>query len=208
MRHALHAAMMIALGLGALPAAAQDLAPGVQSLIDELRPEAGLRRGIRLPAAPAPAGTPLPTAPQQGAGSAGPPARPSQAAAAPLGATTAPPGVAAVSLTVNFATGSARLTPQAEAVLDNLGRALSSDQLAPFRFRVEGHTDTVGSRALNQSLSEERANAVRSFLMRRHGIPAARLEAVGLGEQQPLVATGDEAAEPRNRRVQVLNLGG
>ena len=190
-------------GLGGGAASAQDLTPGVQSLIDSLQPEAGLRRGIRLPAQPAPAGTPVPAAPA--------PSRPVASAAPPvpdLTATTAPPGVAAVSLTVNFATGSARLTPQAEAVLDNLARALGSPQLTPFRFRVEGHTDTVGSRALNQTLSEQRAAAVRDYLVRRHGVAPARLEAVGLGEQQPLVPTPEETAEPRNRRVQILNLGG
>lgn len=172
--------------------AAQELPASVQGLIDELRPEAAQRRGIRLPAQPAPAGTPTQPTP------AGPVST----------ATTAPPGVAAVSLTVNFATGSARLTPQAEAVLEDLGRALASPQLTPFRFRVEGHTDTVGSRAMNQSLSEARAAAVRDHLVRRHGIAPARLEAIGLGEQQPLVATPDETPEARNRRVQILNLGG
>ena len=184
-------------GLGGVPAVAQDLTPGVQSLIESLQPEAGLRRGIRLPAQPTPAGTPIPA----------PSAQP-QATPPTLTVTTAPPGVAAVSLTVNFATGSARLTPQAEGVLDNLARALASPQLTPFRFRVEGHTDTVGSRMLNQALSEQRANVVRDYLVRRHGIAPARLEAVGLGEQQPLVPTPEETAEPRNRRVQILNLGG
>lgn len=179
-------ALILLATLMPLAAPAQELPPAVQGLIDELRPEAGQRRGIRLPAQPAPTGAPPPVST----------------------VTTAPPGVAAVSLTVNFATGSARLTPQAESVLDDLGRALGSAQLAPFRFRVEGHTDTVGSRALNQSLSEARAAAVRDYLVRRHGIAPARLEAIGLGEQQPLVATPDETPEARNRRVQILNLGG
>jgi outer membrane protein OmpA-like peptidoglycan-associated protein len=195
MRRSVILAVMVGLLGASAPALAQDLVPGVQSLIDGLRPEAGLRRGIRLPAAPAPAGTPMPA----------PPAPPP---ATTLSATTAPPGVAAVSLTVNFATGSARLTPDASAVLDNLGGALGSPDLAAFRFRLEGHTDTVGSRGLNQSLSEARAHAVRNYLIQRHGIAPSRLEAVGLGEQQPLVPTPDETAEPRNRRVQILNLGG
>ncbi|MGG5812366.1 OmpA family protein [Falsiroseomonas sp. CW058] len=201
MRPALTIATMLGLlgGLPASQAAAQDLVPGVESLIEGLQPDAGLRRGIRLPATPAPDGTPLPPLGQSAAPAPSPGA---------LAATTAPPGVAAVSLTVNFATGSAALTPQAEAVLDNLARALASPQLTPFRFRVEGHTDTVGSRTLNQALSEARAGAVRDYLVRRHRIAAARIEAVGLGEQQPLVPTPDETAEPRNRRVQILNLGG
>jgi outer membrane protein OmpA-like peptidoglycan-associated protein len=182
----------------AQPAAAQDLAPPVQRLIEQLRPEAGATRGIRLPSATPPAAS-APTRPTAPA---------SAAAAADTTATTAPPGVAAVSLTVTFATGSTRLTPEAERVLDSLGGALGSPQLAPYRFRIEGHTDTVGSRQLNQSLSERRAEAVRDHLVRAYGIAPSRLEAVGLGEQQLLVATPDETAEVRNRRVQILNLGG
>jgi outer membrane protein OmpA-like peptidoglycan-associated protein len=178
-----------ALGM-ALPASAQDLAPPVRQLIEQLRPEAGATRGIRLPSAQPAATTPA------------------TPAAADTTATTAPPGVAAVSLTVTFATGSTRLTPEAERVLDSLGNALGSAQLAPYRFRIEGHTDTVGSRELNQSLSERRAVAVRDHLVQRYGIAPSRLEAVGLGEQQLLIATPDDTAEVRNRRVQILNLGG
>lgn len=170
--------------LGAMP-------PAVESLIDGLQPEAGLRRGIRLPSAAPAAGLPIPGTPDPG-----------------LTATTAPPGVAAIALRVNFATGAATLTPEAEQVLTNLGAALASPQLAGFRFRVEGHSDTVGGRAPNQALSERRAQAVRNNLIQRHGIAASRLEAIGLGEQQPLVPTPDETPEPRNRRVQILNLGG
>ncbi len=123
-------------------------------------------------------------------------------------ATTAPPGLPAVSLMVTFATGSAALTPQAEAVLASLARALASPDLAQARFRIEGHTDTVGDAAMNQGLSERRAAAVRDLLVARFGIEAGRLEVMGFGESTLLVPTGDGRAEPRNRRVQVVNLGG
>jgi outer membrane protein OmpA-like peptidoglycan-associated protein len=174
---------LAALALLAGPALAQDSAPNVQSLIESLDPDSPRVRGIRVPGAPPPETTPLTT-------------------------TTAPPGAAAVSLTVNFASGSAALSPAATEVLDNLGQALGSARLAGYRFRVEGHTDTVGPEALNRDLSERRAAAVRDFLVQRHGVAAQRIEAVGLGEQQLLVATPDEAPEPRNRRVQVVNIGG
>ena len=62
--------------------------------------------------------------------------------------------------------------------------------------------------ASNQALSERRAAAVRNFLMQRYNVDAARLTAVGMGESQPLVPTGDEVAQPRNRRVQIVNVGG
>jgi outer membrane protein OmpA-like peptidoglycan-associated protein len=122
-------------------------------------------------------------------------------------ATTAAPGRRAVSLMVTFATGSAQITPQAEVLLQALARALASPELARWRFRIEGHTDTVGDAAMNQALSERRAEAVRDVLVQRHGIAASRLETVGFGESMLLVPTGEGRAEPRNRRVQILNLG-
>jgi len=174
--------------------------PDLQQLIDQLQPST---RGIRVPSeAPPPMAQPGSTTPQAA------PARPS-ADAMPASApgTTAPPGLPAASLTVLFAMGSATLTPAAERTLDVLGRALTSAQLAPYRFRIEGHTDTVGSAELNQALSERRAAAVRDYLASRFGVDPSRLEAVGLGQNQLLVHTPDETPEPRNRRVQVVNLG-
>ena len=60
---------------------------------------------------------------------------------------------------ITFATGSAELTPDAIRILDNLGKALVSTDLATFKFRIEGHTDTVGTPDYNLELSERRANA-------------------------------------------------
>lgn len=123
------------------------------------------------------------------------------------------PGVTAqrrpsIDLTVTFATGSAAITPAGERVLAELGEALASPDLAQYRFRLEGHTDTVGDTRTNQSLSERRAAAVATWLIRRYRIQPERLEAIGMGESTPLVATPDSTPEPRNRRVRVVNLGG
>ena len=112
-----------------------------------------------------------------------------------------------VSLTVNFASGSADLTADAIRTLDELGRALASKDLAGYRFRIEGHTDTVGSRDYNQALSERRAAAVVDYVAQEYGVDPARLQAVGLGEDGLLVQTPADTPEPRNRRVQVINLG-
>ena len=113
----------------------------------------------------------------------------------------------AVNLTVNFANGSADLTPEAMKTLDELGQALSSKDLADYKFRIEGHTDTVGSANYNQALSERRAKAVVSYIASKYGVNTARLEPVGEGEQGLLVATPPQTPEPRNRRVQVINIG-
>lgn len=113
----------------------------------------------------------------------------------------------AASLHVEFPLGSAELTPAATRTLDELGKALTASQLASYRFRVEGHTDTVGSAQLNQALSERRAENVVSYLEGKYGISSTRLQAVGMGEQGLAVPTPENTPEPRNRRVVVVNIG-
>jgi outer membrane protein OmpA-like peptidoglycan-associated protein len=68
-------------------------------------------------------------------------------------------------------------------------------------FLIEGHTDAVGSRQYNQGLSEQRAYALYSDLVRYFGVPAFALEWVGYGEDFLLVPTPDK--EWRNRRVTI-----
>jgi OmpA-OmpF porin, OOP family len=113
-----------------------------------------------------------------------------------------------INLTVNFPTGTAELTSAARASLDALGHALSSSELSAFRFRIEGHTDNVGSREENRDLSQRRAEAVVSYLTSQYNVAPARLEAVGMGQENLLVETPPQTPEARNRRVQVVNLGG
>lgn len=127
----------------------------------------------------------------------------SPTSAVPSGAGQAP----SVSLIVLFATGSADLNPEATQTVDQLGRALSSQQLAGYKFRIEGHTDTVGTPAYNLALSKRRAETVASYLEQKFDISSSRLQAVGMGEKGLLVQTPNDTAEPRNRRVQVVNLG-
>jgi outer membrane protein OmpA-like peptidoglycan-associated protein len=67
---------------------------------------------------------------------------------------------------------------------------------------VVGHTDRVGSLAYNDTLSLRRAERVRSGLAQM-GIPPDQIRVAGRGEREPLVATEDEVAEPRNRRVEI-----
>ena len=207
MRQILAAALLI--GTVALPqAAGAQQNPSSEQIIDALRPNPlGGTRGIRpvTPSAP-PGDSTSPAAVPVAPGL--PPAQPGMIQAAPP--MTAPPPAMpppSINLTVNFSTGSSELTPQAVRTLDELGRALASADLSTFRFRVEGHTDTVGSATANQSLSERRAAAVVRFLISKFRISPSRLEFVGMGETAPLVPTGDQVPEPQNRRVQVINIG-
>ncbi|MEJ0018317.1 MAG: OmpA family protein [Acetobacteraceae bacterium] len=219
MRSLITPIILAPLMFGSLPALAQGN-PSADQIIKSLRPSgnlaAGGTRGIRLAAPPAEA-----TSPQQQATPAAataPMQQPRVATSRPAAATPAPtPSAAApaaastsgptVNLTVNFANGSADLTPDAIRTLDELGRALASKDLEAYRFRIEGHTDTVGSRDYNRALSERRAIAVVEYVARKYGVAATRLQAVGMGEDGPLVPTPPQTPEPRNRRVQVINLG-
>jgi len=119
----------------------------------------------------------------------------------PVTASAPVPQPPSVSLTVQFATGSAELTPAATQVLNNLGQALSDSTLASYRFRIEGHTDTVGARDYNQALSDRRAAAVVDYLAGNFRVDRGRVQAIGMGEEGLLIPTPDQTPEPRNRRV-------
>ena len=188
-----------------LPAMAQSN-PSAQDLINSLKPTGAIgsgTRGIR---------------PSNGGAIAAPEAAPAAhaPASAPAMATAAtsqprpavqPAKAPSANLQVQFAANSADLTPAARATLDELGRALSSNELSGYRFRIEGHTDTVGTVEANRSLSERRAEAVVQYLANTYHVDRARLEAVGMGEDDLAVPTGPQVSEPRNRRVQVVNVG-
>lgn len=199
---ALTAAVVIGLAAGAH---AQSN-PDAGQIIKALRPTgniSGTTRGIR------PAGSP-PPAPASSATPAAMPAPAAPATAAtPAGVSVAsqPAGGPSVNLSVQFANGSAALTPSAIKTLDQLGTALTSEELKGYRFRIAGHTDTVGSSTYNLALSQQRADAVTQYLESKFSIPSSRLEAVGRGEQGLLVPTPPQTPEPRNRRVQITNLG-
>ena len=70
------------------------------------------------------------------------------------------------------------------------------------RATIEGHTDSVGTEAYNQDLSERRANAVRNVLINRYGIAASRLTAGGFGESRPVADNTTSAGRALNRRIQ------
>jgi OmpA-OmpF porin, OOP family len=106
---------------------------------------------------------------------------------------------------IQFEFGSAELTPSARQVLDELGAALQSDELSSFQFSLVGHTDAVGSDAANLSLSEARAQAVKSYLTDRFQVDPVRLEASGVGEAD--LADPSDPNNGINRRVVITNIG-
>ena len=110
-----------------------------------------------------------------------------------------------VNLYVNFAYNSADLTSDARITLDRLGTALRDPRLEGFSFIIAGHTDANGGADFNQKLSEQRAGAVRSYLIAQFGIAAERLATKGYGKSQLL--DPDHPEDGVNRRVQVINTG-
>jgi outer membrane protein OmpA-like peptidoglycan-associated protein len=107
---------------------------------------------------------------------------------------------------VEFELNSAELTPAAKETLAVLGQALAGDQLAQFRFRIDGHTDARGSEELNANLSVRRADSVRRYLTDNFGIAASRLTAEGYGASRPLDPS--HPLDGKNRRVEIVNIGG
>ena len=218
-----YAAFGILIASGLVAAAGSTLAqsnPSADSIIDSLTPRSaavGMTRGIRpmnptesVPASPpaTPAAIERPIArisPRTGITAAAPGS--AHSAASRARPPTAEAGAPSVNLTVQFLTNSAELTPAAVHTLDELGRALTSQTLSNYHFRIEGHTDTVGATDHNQALSDARAKRVVEYLVKKFNVDASRLEPVGMGESHPLVQTGDNVSEPRNRRVTVVNLG-
>lgn len=105
----------------------------------------------------------------------------------------------AFALPIRFAFDSSRLLPGAADQLDSVaeGLKLLDGQVA---LMIEGHTDAHGKAAYNQALSQRRADAVRKYLIDRHGIDAQLLKTQGKGASDPINKSNPFAGE--NRRVQ------
>jgi outer membrane protein OmpA-like peptidoglycan-associated protein len=103
---------------------------------------------------------------------------------------------------IYFGFGTAGLSGEYATVLEELYQVLNGNP--EIRVEIAGHTDNTGPQEVNQWLSENRAKAVRSWLINR-GIDAKRLVAKGYGESLPLASNDDEiAGRELNRRIEVL----
>ena len=70
------------------------------------------------------------------------------------------------------------------------------------RWRIEGHTDNIGSDKYNQTLSENRVNSVKTYLVGK-GVAASRITATGYGESKPIADNKTDAGRAQNRRVEM-----
>lgn len=132
--------------------------------------------------------------------------RPAAATAAPgrsrtIVASSPRAGSGRADLRVSFVTGSAELTGAGRLEADKLITALGSPSLAGKKFRIEGHTDSVGSRESNIDLSKRRAQAVVEYLVAK-GADRSQFTVAGYGFDKPIAGTS--ASNGVNRRVEVV----
>jgi len=104
---------------------------------------------------------------------------------------------------IHFDTGKADILVDSEPTLNEIVKLMQQDPA--LKLRVEGHTDNQGTAAVNQALSEKRAQSVVAWLT-AHGVPAARLSAKGFGQSKPVADNSTEDGRAKNRRVELAKL--
>ena len=100
---------------------------------------------------------------------------------------------------VEFESGSANLTPMGLGILDEMANVIARVGDKPVT--ITGHTDNVGNPSANLVLSNQRAEAVKQYLIGR-GIDAARLSTAGKGDSDPIASNDTDEGRTRNRRIE------
>ncbi len=103
---------------------------------------------------------------------------------------------------LTFPVGAATIDPADYDLLDRVQRAIL--EFPGSRVTVEGHTDSFGSDAGNQRLSQERAEMVRRYLLGNPGLQPSLIEAVGYGESRPVASNDTKEGRARNRRTDIV----
>lgn len=118
------------------------------------------------------------------------------------GSTTkaAPEGPKLFGLLINFEFGTSTIVEESLPFLDSVGQMLNLDSVRSESIVIEGHTDAIGEKHFNDGLSQERALAVKDYLVSVHNVDRSRLHPVGKGEKELFDANNPNAAV--NRRVQ------
>ncbi len=103
---------------------------------------------------------------------------------------------------IQFDTGSAKLTAESRASIDELAKLMKDDP--DLKLLIVGHTDNKGDFTINRNLSEQRAQAVVTDLVTRAGADRARLSSAGVADLAPLSTNDTDAGRARNRRVEIV----
>jgi outer membrane protein OmpA-like peptidoglycan-associated protein len=107
---------------------------------------------------------------------------------------------------LTFPTGKSEIKPEYFALLKKV-----QDGIREFEncdVIIEGHTDSRGGAELNQTLSDERANAVQAYIVSNMSFPPDRIKSVGFGESKPVANNETEAGRAKNRRIDVVIIPG
>jgi outer membrane protein OmpA-like peptidoglycan-associated protein len=105
---------------------------------------------------------------------------------------------------INFDTGKATIKPESKPLLDEIGKLLNDNK--DLKLSIEGHTDNVGNKAMNQKLSEQRAAAVKNDLVSNSKIDANRLATKGFGDTKPIADNNTDDGKAQNRRVELVKI--
>ena len=146
---------------------------------------AGVGVGLNFGGGQAPAPAPVAAAPVE---------EPAPVAEEPV------PEVVRVELDVKFDFDKSKVKEESYADIQSLAEFMN--QYPQTSTTVEGHTDSVGTDAYNQKLSERRAAAVRDVLVNQYGVADARVSSVGYGESRPVADNATDAGRAVNRRVE------
>ena len=103
-----------------------------------------------------------------------------------------------------FAVNSATIRPESTPTITEIADILQEH--SDLRLSIEGHTDSDGDDAFNQTLSEDRAAAVKALLVQEFGIDESRLETVGHGESTPVESNDTPEGKQQNRRVELVRI--
>jgi outer membrane protein OmpA-like peptidoglycan-associated protein len=100
----------------------------------------------------------------------------------------------------NFKFGKTVLPDEAKARLDEMINQIKADPKGAY-FEIEGHTDDVGDKTVNERLGMERAEAVKVYLYEHHQIPLHKMNVISYGEDKPVAPNKTKAGRAQNRRV-------
>lgn len=103
-----------------------------------------------------------------------------------------------VTYAITFDTGKATIKPESTGEINRITKIMTDD--ASIKFEVQGHCDNTGTDAVNDKLSQQRAEAIVAALV-GNGIAADRLTAVGKGSKEPVADNGTDEGRAKNRRV-------
>ena len=104
---------------------------------------------------------------------------------------------------VEFDTGKATIRPESFPRLESVVEYMTHKKKS--RIEISGHTDNVGKKKANKTLSEKRARAVRDYLISK-GIDGGRIEAVGFGDERPIASNDSPEGRQKNRRIEATEL--